>query len=111
MPEEPDWKVQKQRVEQWQKEVVDSVLQFKGIATAEEDWDNIPSFVARSIIHFEKYIKGLSAVCAEIMGNQSTPELRKDILEKIDETVDRFDQKRERDLYEMKILNQTADGL
>ena len=40
---------------------------------SEEDWDNIPSFVARSLIYFEKYIEGLSSVCAEIMGNESTP--------------------------------------
>ena len=41
---------------------------------------------------------------AEIKGNQSTPELRQDMLDKIEETVELFDSKREKDLYSMQRL-------
>ena len=73
--------------------------------------DNLPSYVARSIIHFEKYTKGLSKVCSEIMSNESTPELRKDLLEKIEESVQLINQNRDMDCYEKTLIEDTINKL
>lgn len=58
---------------------IDNCLEYKRLAYKSRDWDNIPTFVAKFLLHLEKYVKGLSSVCHEFHERETVLSLRKDI--------------------------------
>ena len=87
------------------------MLEFKGIKTCDEDWDNLPNVVAHSLIHFEKYIRGLTKVCCALTERETTSDLRRHLEEKIREQSEVTNFMREQDLYEMELIKRTSHGL
>ena len=58
---------------------VDHDVSYSAFKYEQHEWDNVPPVIPRFSFHLEGNVRGLSQLCAELAGRETTKDLRGDL--------------------------------